>query len=201
MIYKQQLFSIKDRHPELGDGYYKIEVEIPVEHNSLEGKWNVKEVKEVYFYHYKNPDIENTAVLITDNGSKAITGTIKALEKLNIPLARTLIEIPTGPSALKILRRLGGIGWTFVSDIVDSHLAQAALYGKRLENSEILEEFLQRGGRIKAVVLYNEKRELKIILSSRGVIYSQRNVRITEFATDIANIIKEFKASGLLHVK
>ena len=200
-VYKQKLLRFRNKFPFLGDAFYRIRVEVPIEHDSLDGKWKVKELKEVLFYHYGDPEIENIGILITYQGSKAIKGALRALEKLDVRPAITLIEIPSGSLALDVLKRLGGIGWTFVSEIVDSHLAHVALYGKQLENSEVLEDFLRRGGRIKAAVLYNEREGLKIILSTHGRIYSQRKIPLTKFAADMAKVIKEFKTSNLLRVK
>ena len=53
----------------LGKEHFEIDIEVPAEHDSLEGKWRVKERKKVYLYHYTYSEIENFAVLITEEGA------------------------------------------------------------------------------------------------------------------------------------
>jgi len=50
---------------------YIIQVDVPVKHESLEGKFDVKEYREVYLVHFADPQLENVAIMSTEHSSRA----------------------------------------------------------------------------------------------------------------------------------
>jgi hypothetical protein len=40
--------------------------------------------------------------------------------------------LPQGVKAIDVLKELGNIGWAFISDVHDTHLKGAGLYGNKL---------------------------------------------------------------------
>jgi hypothetical protein len=60
---------------------YIILLDVPVEHESLEGRFDVKERQEVYLVHFVDPQLENFAVMSTEHGSKTLSQALKALQK------------------------------------------------------------------------------------------------------------------------
>jgi hypothetical protein len=168
---------------------YKIEIDVPVEHVSLEGMFRVKEGREAQLVHLKTPPVENIAIMSTEHGSKTITHALKALHKYGFMADESFIEIPRGTKAIEILKELGNIGWVFVSDVPDIHLRGAGLYGTKLQNSEVLEDLTSRGGRVKAAIIEHQQRGIGIVISERGSIYSQRRIDIVTLARLIREVI------------
>jgi len=76
---------------------YIIPLDVPVEHESLEGKFDVKERREVYLVHFVDPQLENLAVISTEHGSKTLSQALKALQKIAFTPLESYIELPSGP--------------------------------------------------------------------------------------------------------
>jgi hypothetical protein len=179
---------------------YKIEVDVPVEHRSLEGEFRVKEVRDAYLVHPKasqndHPAIERIAVIATEHSSSTITCALKALQKLGFTAVEGFIELPQGTRAIDVLKELGNIGWVFISDVRDTHLKGAGLYGNKLQYSEVLMDLASRGGRIKAAIIEHSARDVRIILSERGTIYSPK---IVDYGT-LARMVKEIASVLFKH--
>lgn len=60
---------------------YTLLLDVPVEHDSLEGKFDVKEFREAYLVHYMDPQLENFAIMSTEHGSRTLSRALKALQK------------------------------------------------------------------------------------------------------------------------
>lgn len=176
---------------------YKIEVDVPVEHRSLEGEFRVKEMREAYLVYPKasqndHADVERIAVVATERGSSTITYALRALRKLGFTADEGFIELPQGAKAIDVLKELGNIGWVFISDVRDTHLKGAGLYGDRLQYSEVLMDLASRGGRIKAAIIEHPARDVRIILSERGTIYSPKLVNygmLARMVKEIASVL------------
>lgn len=169
---------------------YRIEVDVPVEHRSLEGEFRVKEMREAYLVYPKasqndHADVERIAVVATERGSSTITYALRALRKLGFTADEGFIELPQGAKAIDVLKELGNIGWVFISDVRDTHLKGAGLYGDRLQYSEVLMDLASRGGRIKATIIEHSARDVRIILSERGTIYSPKLVDYGTLASSL----------------
>lgn len=182
---------------ELSD-MYRIEIDVPTEHDSLEGKFNVKEKREVQLVYYVTPPVDNVAIMSTEHRAATISRTLKALQKYGFTPTESYIELPRGPRAIEVLRELGDIGWVYVGDIPDIHLRGAGLYGTRLQNSEILEDLASRGGRVKAAIIEHPERGVKVILSERGTIYSQEYVDVNTLARIIRGVLTVMSKYGLV---
>jgi hypothetical protein len=177
---------------------YIIPLDVPVEHESLEGKFDVKERREVYLVHFVDPQLENLAVISTEHGSKTLSQALKALQKIAFTPLESYIELPSGSKGIKVLKELGDIGWVYVDEIPDAHLKGAGLHGTKLQYSEILEDLTSRGGKIKAAVIHHSQRDVKIIVSERGSIYSQQNIDIVTIARILKDIIPIMNKHGLI---
>jgi hypothetical protein len=170
---------------------YTIELDVPVEHYSLEGVFKVKEKREVQLIHIKTPPLENVAIMTTTHKASTISYALKALsQKCGFNPDDSFIELPRGAKAIDVLRELGSIGFAHIGEIYDVHLRGAGLWGSQLQNSEILEELIsRRGGRIKVAIIQNQKSGVQIILSERGTIYSQERISIALLAKMIMEIL------------
>jgi hypothetical protein len=175
---------------ELSD-IYTIELDVPVEHYSLEGVFKVKEKREVQLMHIKTPPLENMTIMATVHKASTIPYALKALsEKCKFNPDESFIEIPRGTKAINVLKELGSIGFAYVSEVYDVHLRGAGLWGIQLQNSEILEELIsRRGGRIKAAIIEDCERGVRIVLSEKGTIYSPERINIASLAKMITRII------------
>jgi hypothetical protein len=179
---------------------YRIEVDVPVEHRSLEGEFRVKEVREAYLVYPKasqndHAAVERIAVVATERGSSTITYALKALRKLGFTADEGFIELPQGAKAIDVLKELGNIGWVFISDVRDTHLKGAGLYGDRLQYSEVLMDLTSRGGKIKAAIIEHAARNVRIILSERGTIYSPKYIgpgSVTRTVKEIASVLFKY---------
>ena len=177
---------------------YTILLDVPVEHESLEGKFNVKERREVYLIHFMESQLENFAIMSTGHGSRTLSYALKALQKIGFTPLESYIELPSGAKGVDVLRELGNIGWVYVGEIPDVHLRGAGLYGIRLQNSEVLEDLTSRGGKIKAAIVQHPQRDIKIILSERGSIYSQQTIDIVTIARILKDIILVMNKHNLI---
>ena len=180
---------------------YTILLDVPVEHDSLEGKFDVKELREVYLAHYIDPQLENFAIMSTEHGSRTLSKALEALRKIDFIPLESYIELPSGTRGIDVLKELGNIGWVYVSEIMDTHLRGAGLYGIRLQNSEVLEDLTSRGGRIKAAIVQHPQRDVKIILSERGSIYSQQSIDIVTIARILKDVILIMNKYKLIKVR
>ena len=180
---------------------YRMLLDVPVKHESLEGKFDVKEYREVYLAHFTDPQVENIAIMSTEHGSRTLSYALKALQKINFNPLESYIELPSGTKAINVLRELGNIGWVYVSEIPDVHLRGAGLYGVRLQNSEVLEDLTSRGGKIKAAIVQHPQRDVKIILSERGTIYSQQVLDIVTLARIVKEVISVMSRHNLVRIK
>jgi len=177
---------------------YRILLDVPVEHDSLEGKFDVKELREAYLVHYMDPQLENFAIMSTGHGSRTLSRALVALQKIGFTPLESYIELPSGTRGIEVLKELGNIGWVYVSEIIDTHLRGAGLYGDRLQNSEVLEDLASRGGRIKAAIIQHSQMDVKIILSERGSIYSQQAIDIVNIARILKNVILVMNKHNLI---
>ena len=183
--------SKQDKLPGMQDisDIYILTLDVPVEHESLEGIFDVKEARKVYLIHYTEAQLENIAMMSTESGSNTLSHALRALRKVGFNPIESIIELPTGQRAVDVLREIGNIGWVYVSEIRDTHLRGAGLYGRSLQNSEILEDLTTRGGQITAAIVEHPQRDIKMIISQRGSIYSQQNLDIITLARVIKDVL------------
>jgi hypothetical protein len=180
---------------------YKIDLDVPVEHNSLEGSFNVKEKRDVQLVHFLHPSVENMAIMTTAHGSSTIMYALRALNKQGFMPIESYIELPLGKKVVDVLKELGNIGWVYVSDIPDAHLKGAGLLGSMLQKSEVLEDLITRGGRVKAAIIEHSERNIRIIISRKGSIYSQKNIDIFSMANIVREVISVLKKYNLIRYK
>jgi hypothetical protein len=180
---------------------YKIDIDVPVEHDSLEGMFKVKERGEVQLVHFLKPPVENVAIMTTEHRASTIMYALKALGKQGFLPIESYIELPRGKKAVEVLKEFGNIGWVYVGEIPDAHLRGAGLHGSKLQNSEVLEDLVIRGGKIKAAVIEHRERGVKVIVSEKGAIYSQRQLDITWMASTVMEIISIMLKYNLIKYK
>jgi len=180
---------------------YKIELDVPVEHNSLEGSFSVKEKRDVQLVHFLDSSVENMAIMTTAYSSSTITYALKALSKQGFTPIESYIELPVGKKVVDVLKELGNIGWVYVSDIPDAHLKGAGLLGSMLQKSEVLEDLITRGGRVKAAIIEHSERNIRIIISNKGSIYSVKNIDIFSMAKVVKDVISVLKKHDLIRYK
>jgi len=168
---------------------YILTLDVPVEHKSLEGKFDVKEAREVHLAHYTEAQLEKIAIMLTERGSRTLSYALQALRKIGFNPLESIIELPTGQKAVDILHEIGNIGWVYIDEIRDTHLRGAGLYGRSLQYSEILEDLTTRGGQITAAIVEHPQRDIKMIISQRGSIYSQQNLDIITLARVIKDVL------------
>jgi len=185
----------------LGDEAFILKVDVPVEHRSFEGLWRVKDTKELRIFHYKKPEIENFAVMVTEHGSAAIKCALRILKKQKLYPLEVYVELPRGRRGLDLIGDLGNMGRIYISNVLNSFVKGAGLYGKDLQRSDVAEDLLRRGGKIKAAVLEDRQRNIKIVISSKGIIYSYRKILPEVFVEEIANIIEVFKQRNFIRLK
>jgi len=190
---KQQMYMKGVLAPE----YFDVDVEVPVEHISLQGIWQVKEKKKVYLYHYADPDIENYCIAFSD-GERGVRALLKAFEVMSLRPQPLRISIPHGIRGLKVLEELGIIKRAYVRRIMDTYVKGAQLYGEELQRSDILHGLVSRGGKLTAAVIQIPDKNMVLILSERGSIYSQRKIPHSQFALELAEILKLLKSKNLI---
>jgi sorbitol-specific phosphotransferase system component IIA len=180
---------------------YKIDIDVPVEHDSLEGMFKVKERRDVELVHFTNPQIENIAIMTTKHRTATIASALKALNKYGFSPVESYVELPVGKRAVDILKELGNIGWVYVGEIPDAHLKGAGLHGVKLQNSEVLEDLVLRGGRIKAAIIEHRERDIKIVISEKGAIYSQKFVDTASMASIVMEVISVMLRHKMIRFK
>jgi len=180
---------------------YKIDIDGPVEHDSLEGMFKVKERGEVQLVHFLKPPVENVAIMTTEHRASTIMYALKALGKQGFLPIESYIELPKGKKAVDVLKEFGNIGWVYVGDIPDAHLRGAGLHGSQLQNSEVLEDLVIRGGKIKAAIIEHRERGVKVVVSEKGAIFSQRRLDITVMANIVMEIISIMLKYKLIQYK
>lgn len=186
--------------PILGEEQFILDVEVPVEHTSFEGLWRVKEVKRGYILHYVKPEIENFSVIIAQD-SKAVKGIFRVLKKHGLYPLEMLIDLPSGRMGLEAIKDLGAMGWVYVGEVSNSHVRGAGLHGVQLQESDVIEDLLRRGGRIKAASLIDRQRGLVILIGAGGNLYSPRAISPVFFAREISKVVDVFKRRGLIRLK
>lgn len=174
----------------LGPERYEIEIEVPVEHESLEGEWSVKEKTELFFLHYVVQELERFAILVTEGSSKGVRYTIEALRARGINPTEYFVKMPTREQLRDFVNELGEVGWIWIGDIRDTHIRHVGAAGRKLQNSEIIEDLLQRGGKPKAIIIESSSKNVKVVLSERGTIYSQTAVQPIQMAQHLTGILK-----------
>jgi|GEM_PF-7038917 hypothetical protein len=184
----------------LGKEQFILDIEVPVEHESFEGLWRVKEVKRSHILHYAKPEIENFAVILAQD-NKAVKGTLRLLKKQGLYPLEVFVELPSGRMGLEVVKDLGSMGWVYVAEVANAHVKGAGFHGIRLQDSDYIEDLLKRGGRIKAARLIDQQRGVIILIGSEGTVYSYKAMQHEFFAREISKIIEVFKRRGLVRLK
>ena len=183
------------------DRSYRIKADVPREVVHLDGTWNIKEMKIVEYVSYGIDPIASYS-LIVGSSKRAVEGVLDALIKLGLPVPIKLRVVFTHRWFFaEVLQRLGSIGWAYVGEIPDFHVKGAMIHGVRLEDSDVFRDLIERGGKIKAIVVYNESKGIKIILSEKGTIYSQQNLsgrNAAEEMKDILGVFQQYKLVGVM---
>lgn len=198
---QQRLPQVGRSYEGLGSEMFKISVDVPVELNSLEGTWRVKESMSVYLAHYTIPEVENVGIMLSERANKAIRYALNALRKTDIRLYDTIIQLSRRPNIKEVLKELGEVGWIWIGDIKDTHLREVGMYGRRLQNSEVVEDLLTRGGRVKATIIKNDELGMRITLSEKGTMYSQVAIEPQTMALGLTNFVKILKKHRLIDIK
>ncbi|RLF07881.1 MAG: hypothetical protein DRJ69_06725 [Thermoprotei archaeon] len=179
---------------------FEVETDIPLGLENLDGFWNVKEKKTVTYISYKVDPI-STYSLLTGDSKKGVEKTLDALHKLKLPIpVRMKIKFLKGSRFIKLIKDMGSIGWIYLGGLTDYHLKGFAAYGKKLEASEIISDLVRRGGMVTAIVIYSERKNLKVILSDRGSIYSPHRLKAIDIANITKDILEFFQKHSLISV-
>lgn len=182
------------------DKRYRIKADVPREVVHLDGKWNIKEMEVVEYVSYGVDPIASYSLLV-GSSKRGVRGVSDALRRLGLSVPVQLkIRFAHRSFFVEMLRELGSIGWVYIGEIPDYHVKGAMFHGVRLEDSDVFRDLVERGGRIRAIVIYNEVKRVKIILSEGGTIYSQQKLDGETAAEEIKDIIETFQHYGLIGV-
>jgi len=181
-----------------GSTIIDCEVDSQEEVKNLDGVWNIKRARKLSLFFYEDDiDLEDIVLCVSDN-SKSVKAFLEALRYLQFPLPQRLrIRFARIPEFLEKITELGSLGWVWLSKISDNTLRGAGLWGRNLQTSEVVSDLLRRGAEVVALVVVNERKGLKIIISDKGSIYSQRKLDPPVAAGELRELIKFFKNSGL----
>lgn len=175
-----------------------IEVDTPVELENLDGTWDVKEKKDITLFFYEDDEELSDIALGISDGSKGIRSFMEAIPHLHLPPPQRIkLRFARTPEFVDKISQLGSLGWVSLSRIRDRSLKAAGLWGQDLQSSEIVSDLLKRGAEVVSLVVVNDRKGLKIVVSNRGSIYSQRKLDPSDAARDLRELIKFFKSSNL----
>jgi hypothetical protein len=178
----------------------KVELDSEEILENLDGQWKAKKLRTVFLYFYEDFELEDTALAYSQS-SLDVKAFLSALGHISsvIRPQRLKLKFLGDKDFLKKINELGNIGWIVISHIPDYTLAGGALWGRKLESSEIVSDLIRRGGEVTALVVENPRKNLRVIISSRGTIYSQKTLKLAETAGELKDLIMFFKKSGLFY--
>jgi hypothetical protein len=185
---------------------YVIHVDVPVELESLDGKFNVKEEKVVEMVDYQDPDVETMILMLSQHGEKAVRYALKALNTIGFSPEEYLVRLsdvkPT--EIMEIFKKIGSVVRAHLSDVREVYVRSVDIYGPSVEKSTLFKEIVQeKHGRLKMVILRSKvgNRDIAVIISERGSIYTYSNLSVIEMAETLLPILKEFKKANLIKRK
>ena len=175
-----------------------VEIDGPKEVVNLDGIWEVKEKWFLTLFFYEDDEELEDIVLVIGESSKGVKTFLKNMHHLSLPRPQAIkLRFIRTSEFVEKISKLGSLGWIWLSRITDSSLSAAGFWGKDLQSSEVVSELLRRGGEVTALVVVNERKGLKIIISDKGSIYSQKKLAPALAAGELGELIKFFKNSGI----
>jgi hypothetical protein len=153
---------------------YKIDIDVPVTLDSLDGTFNGKVRRSVYLTYFKKPPLESFGIILTGHGWDAVRYALQALEKHDEGrYFKQIHKIRINASkAIEYLSDLGDISGIFIVDIPDSFIKRARVFGTRLHESEVIRDWTSyRGGTIRSII-FKDKQQRIYFLNEEAAIYS-----------------------------
>jgi len=153
---------------------YKIDVDVPITLDGLDGTFNGKVRRSVYLTYFKKPPLESFGIILTGHGWDAVRYALQALEKHDEGrYFKQIHKIRINTSkAIEYLSDLGDISGIFIIDIPDSFIKRALVYGTQLHESEVIRDWTSyRGGTIRFII-FKDKQQRIYFLNEEGAIYS-----------------------------
>lgn len=177
---------------------FDVEIDVPIEVVHLDGKWDVKEKRKVSLFFYENDNELEDTVLAVSNGTKGVKSFLDAIRYLRLKSPQRMkLRFVRSRDFIEQITKLGTLGWVWLSGVRDRHIKWAGIGGQDLQRAEVVTDLLRRGAFVSALVVENPRKGIKIIISDKGAIYSQRNLRPHEIAAELKELIKFFKSSKL----
>ena len=182
---------------EADEEYYRVYLDVPVVHNSLEGEWRVKEARRVDLVVYNIEGLDRVALALSDR-KDVYRHFEAAIARFSPVVMRPAMLRLHDPELLNDLTsKIGELQWVFVSDIKDPRVTHAMFRGRRLEESEIVMSMTELG-RVAGLVIYDRHRGIRITLGRKGSLYTPRDVSAPDMARTLARTLKILVDSGLL---
>jgi hypothetical protein len=181
--------TLKEDKEDFGD-IYKIDIDVPVTLESLDGTFNVKIRRSVYLTYFKKPPLESFGIILTGHSWDAVRYALQALEKHDEGrYFKQIHKIRINTSkAIEYLSDLGDISGIFIIDIPDSFIKRALVYGTQLHESEVIRDWTSyRGGTIRFII-FKDKQQKIYFLNEEAAIYSPNSS--AEDIKDIAYFIR-----------
>ncbi len=152
---------------------YKIDVDVPVSLDGLDGTLNIRVRRSVYLTYFKKPPLESFGIILTGHGWDAVRYALQALKNHVKDFKQIQHKITINTSkAIEHLRKLGDISGIFIVDILDSFIKRALVYGTQLHESEVIRDWTSyRGGTIRFII-FKDKQQRIYFLNEEAAIYS-----------------------------
>ena len=177
---------------------FHFTMDIPVQHISLEGPFDVKEMREATLYLFGEDELPGYALLVSDR--KDVFRYFGYAMDVTVQVRLYNVRLNVSEVELDELARTfgGGISWLVVSEIRDTEIDAAQFFGMRLEDSEIVSDVARRG-RIKALKIVDTTHKLTLILSNSGRIYTPRSgISVHTLAGTIAPLLEKLHEKQVL---
>ena len=182
---------------ETGEEYYRIHLDIPVVHDSLEGEWRVKEARKVDLIIYNTEGLDRVAIALSSR-KDVYRHFETAITRFSPVRMRPAVLSMHDPSLIdELTSKIGELQWIFVSNIRDPRVAHAMFHGRRLEESEIVMAMSELG-QIAGIIIYDKHRKIRITLGRKGSLYTPRDDSAPDMARTLARTLKILVDNKLL---
>jgi hypothetical protein len=169
---------------------FHFTMDIPVQHMSLEGPFDVKEMREVTLHLFGENELLGYALVVSRRKDVFryfgyAMDKVARLKLYNVKLNVSEVELD------ELAKTFGGnISWLVISEIRDTELDAAQFFGMRLEESEIVSDVVRRG-RVRALKIVDPTHKLTLTLSGSGRIYTPRSgISVHTLAATVAPLLK-----------
>lgn len=181
----------------INEEYFRMYLDIPVAHTSLEGEWRVKEARQVDLVTYSDPGLERVLLAVSDR-KDVYKYLMQALGRFTREKPqRAVLSFRDDNLIDKLSGRVGEIKWVFVRDIKDPRVSHAMFIGRSLEESELVRHFSSLG-QVSGLIIYDKTRKIRITLGRSGTLFTPRPISTPDLASIVKDTLKLLMEMGVL---